>query len=81
VVLHPHIQFPIVIINSIICIFLNHILVGQTGTITGYTKFMFYNAKTGKVATFLNQENASSNNANRIFFEIELNIVIELGDI
>jgi hypothetical protein len=46
---------------------------GQTGTITGYTKFMFYNAKTGKVATFLNQENASSNNANRIFFEIELN--------
>jgi hypothetical protein len=48
-------------------------ITGQTGTTTGYCKCMFYSAKTGKVVTFLNQENASSNKPNRIFFEIELN--------
>jgi len=46
----------------------------QTGnTSICYAKFMFYNAKTGNVATFYNDDNSLATNAMRIHFEIELN--------
>ncbi len=46
----------------------------QTGeTSICYAKFMFYNAKIGKIVTFYNRDNLTATDSNRIHFEIELN--------
>jgi hypothetical protein len=47
----------------------------QTGsTITGYTKFSFYNAKTGSVKLFYNQDNGNLTNNERMLFKTILNL-------
>jgi hypothetical protein len=46
----------------------------QTGTTSyAYVKFMFYNAKTGKVVPFYNKDNEALSSSERIHFKVELN--------
>jgi hypothetical protein len=48
----------------------------QTGTtVTGYTKFSFYNAKRGKIHVFYNQDNESLSSAERMYFKTRLNLI------
>lgn len=49
----------------------------QTGatTSTGYTRFMFYNAKYGKTTVFFNLDNAALKSAERMFFKVIFNHV------
>jgi hypothetical protein len=48
----------------------------STGTtLTGYVKFSFFNAKTGKIISFYNADKESDITAKRIFFKSELNVV------
>jgi hypothetical protein len=44
-------------------------------TITGYTKFSFYSAKTGKISSFYNNDYVSSTTMEKFFFKTELNII------
>jgi len=47
----------------------------QTGsTVTGYSKFSFYNAKTGSVKIFFNNDNSTLTNNERMLFKTELNL-------
>ncbi len=47
----------------------------QTGiTVTGYTKFSFYNAKIGKLHVFYNQDNESEGTSLRMYFKTKLNL-------
>jgi len=47
-----------------------------TGTTAiGYTKFSFYNAKTGKIALFANFDNYGLDTPQKLFFQTELNLV------
>jgi hypothetical protein len=41
-------------------------------TMTGYVKFSFFNAKTGKVTTFFNNDNASLTTPEYLFFKAQL---------
>lgn len=48
----------------------------QTGsTIYGYVKFSFFNAKTGKVILFYNQDNATLSTPEKLFFKAQLNLI------
>jgi hypothetical protein len=48
----------------------------QTGTTaTGYVKLSFFNAKTGKVVTFFNADNASLTTPEFMFFKAQLDLV------
>jgi len=40
----------------------------------GYTRFSFYNAKTGKISVFFNQDNQNLNTAERMYFKTKLNL-------
>jgi hypothetical protein len=47
----------------------------QTGLTTiGYTKFSFYNAKTGKIQSFINSDNASLKTSEKLYFKTRLNL-------
>lgn len=46
---------------------------GSTNTITGYTRFSFYNAKTGKVNIFYNNDYESDTTSKRMYFKTILN--------
>jgi hypothetical protein len=47
----------------------------QTGsTITGYAKFTFYNAKTGTIALFYNNDNLAYTTPEKMYFKVEINI-------
>lgn len=46
----------------------------NTDTIIGYTKFLFYNAKTGNLITFYNADNASLTTDERYYFKTELDL-------
>jgi hypothetical protein len=43
-------------------------------TVTGYVKFRFYNAKTGKIVQFYNFDNLNLSSPEKMFFKTELNI-------
>ena len=48
----------------------------QTGsTAIGYVKFSFYNAKTGKITSFYNQDNENLTTPERMFFKVQLDLV------
>jgi hypothetical protein len=48
----------------------------QTGTtVTGYTNFTFYNAKSGTTALFYNYDNESLSTSEKMYFKTELNLV------
>jgi hypothetical protein len=48
----------------------------QTGsTAIGYVKFSFYNAKTGKITSFYNQDNENLTTPERIFFKVQLDLI------
>jgi hypothetical protein len=48
----------------------------QTGsTVIGYVKLSFYNAKTGKITSFYNQDNKDLTTPERIFFKVQLDLV------
>ena len=48
----------------------------QTGsTVIGYVKLSFYNAKTGKITPFYNQDNESLTTPERIFFKVQLDLI------
>jgi len=52
----------------------NYYLESTTGdTLTGYTKFMFYNAKNGKYILFYNQNNSSLSTEERFYFKTIIN--------
>jgi hypothetical protein len=44
-------------------------------TITGYTKFSFYNAKSGTTALFYNYDNESLSTPEKMYFKTELNLL------
>lgn len=49
---------------------------GQTGTtVTGYTKFSFFNAKNGTTTLFYNENNESFTTPEKLFFKTELNLI------
>jgi len=43
-------------------------------TVTGYTKFSFYNAKTGVISLFYNYDNAAMLTPQKMYFKTELNL-------
>ena len=48
----------------------------QTGsTAIGYVKLSFYNAKTGNITPFYNQDNESLTTPERIFFKVQLDLI------
>ena len=47
---------------------------GRTGTVTGYTKFSFYNAKTGRIQLFYNSDNEAYQTPEKLYFKTELNL-------
>jgi hypothetical protein len=48
----------------------------QSGTtVTGYVKLSFFNAKTGKITTFYNADNASLTTPEYLFFKAQLDLV------
>ena len=48
----------------------------QTGsTVIGYVKLSFYNAKTGNITSFYNQDNESLTTPERIFFKVQLDLI------
>ena len=54
-------------------------LTGTTNTVTGYTKFTFYNAKSGTTALFYNSDNDTVDangyvNPQKMYFKTELNL-------
>jgi hypothetical protein len=47
----------------------------QTGTtVTGYVKFSFYNAKTGRIALFFNKQNQTLLTPEKMYFKTQLNL-------
>lgn len=49
-------------------------IVGNTGnTVTGYVKFSFYNAKTGSLTIFYNNDNNALTTPEKYYFEVYLN--------
>jgi hypothetical protein len=44
-------------------------------TVTGYTKFTFYNAKTGKITLFYNLDNQTMTTPEKMYFKSKLNLV------
>lgn len=47
----------------------------QTGeTVTGYVKFSFYNAKSGRIHVFYNSDNEGLTTAEKFYFKAELNL-------
>jgi len=54
----------------------------QTGTtVTGYTKFSFYNAKRGKLHIFYNQDNEGMVSSEKMYFKTKLNLVNKTWEI
>jgi hypothetical protein len=62
--------------NQLYCLYVPiSYISGQTGTtVTGYTKFSFFNAKSGTTTLFYNEDNENFTTPERLFFKTELNL-------
>lgn len=49
-------------------------------TYTGYSRFSFYNAKTGKIVVFYNKDNEGNTTPEKMYFKTEINLINKTWD-